>query len=882
MRKHFSLRVVFLAGVSALAVFATSSAWAGSSQSSWIADNLNIKQQAQTKSAPSSLAGNIDCAMQGVSLCAVSTVYGMGASNGTVRLNSGADFYPVRSYLENRPRFLPIPNSNEFITYTTEPVTGFYLYFNYNFNASVNFANDYLGKHYQVVAPPDGKLVDKTNHRLAADSGSMSFSENGEWMIVSDPNVAVLRVNLRTFEVLPFASGFDYSIGLDPSLKTAVTNDGRYAAVYSKNFSRFELYDLDSCAAVPSAITGPVNCDHRNLQTFMNQQVAGYNLTSYVRFLNDDTLSLYASSAINGSNVTHRYLISPSEIADQLDYLALGDSYISGEGAFDYFPGTDEPNNTCHLSALSYPFLIGRDLNYNSYHSVACSGAVANDIVDVSPDYKGQVDDVIRSKRSDEEIGKIYASFKPGYVNQVDFVNQYQPKAITVSISGNDVGMISKLKSCIAPGTCFQTYEERESVVQDINNTFPKLVDTYQKLKAAGPPDMRIYVIGYPQIAKPGGDCALNVHLNNDEVIFTTQAIDYLDSVIKAAAAKAGVYYADTEDALYGHRFCEAGPGSVAMNGVTAGNDIPGRLNGPLGNESYHPNPFGYELMENKILQVTHNLTDPMPAADPNSDIPSPDVSGILDAPKSGETVKQTEYDPTITDDTAYQQIPILISVNGADHSLAPSTTLQAEIHSTPYSLGQFITDENGNLSVQMTLPSSVPAGYHTLHFFGTDLTGQAIDIYKDIYVAESSSDFDSDGVPNSQQTCIGVEPSGVDYDQDGIDDSCDPNISLPPAPQSAPAASSVSDAPTPLPVVLPIVASSAAVPVGAAAASQSDDGDTNRTSPSAPAAKPKVLSASTTKKPAAVSDTSYHWPLGWILAWLGITLAAGLALSLV
>ena len=364
----------------------------------------------------------------------------------------------------------------------------------------------------------------------------------------------------------------------------------------------------------------------------------------------------------------------------------------------------------------------------------------------------------------------------------MDFVSHYQPKAVTVSISGNDVGMIAKLKGCINPGTCFPTYEDRLAVVQDINRVFPNLVDTYTKIKNAGPPDMRIYAIAYPQIAKPGGDCALNVHLDSDEVTFTSEAIDYLDSMIKSAAIKAGVFYADTETAFYGHRLCEASPGSVAMNGITAGNDIPKRLEGPIGSETFHPNTFGYQLMENKILEMTQNMTKPMPSPDSSAGLPSPDSSGILNAPTSGQTVNTSEYDPGISNDLAYRQVPIDFSISGAEHSLGAGINLNAELHSTPVSLGSFETSSTGDLTSQIAIPSTIPAGYHSLHFYGTDINGQAIDIYKDIYVAATADDLDGDGVTDSTQKCVGVEPAGQDYDQDGIDDSCDGDISVPPA----------------------------------------------------------------------------------------------------
>ncbi len=55
--------------------------------------------------------------------------------------------------------------------------------------------------------------------------------------------------------------------------------------------------------------------------------------------------------------------------------------------------------------------------------------------------------------------------------------------------------------------------------MREINAQFYRLTGMYNQIKAAADPRTRIYVIGYPQIAVPDGTCALNVHLNNDEII---------------------------------------------------------------------------------------------------------------------------------------------------------------------------------------------------------------------------------------------------------------------------------------------------------------------------------------------------------------------------
>lgn len=792
MHKHFIRLLVVAGAVFTVSVFVLSAVHAQNALS-WINSALTVQKQADTLTLPTSLNGNIDCAMEDAVNCGVPTTYGAATQSGTARLKGTSAYHPVLSYVDGRQHYLPIPNSGTAITYTTEPPYGFYLYFNYNFMASIVKTN-LVGSSetgYKINLPPDGKLTDKNNNRLAGDYASISFSQNGQWMIVSEPNVAMLRVNLSTFEVLPFAPGFNYTIGLDPAVKTAITNDGRYAVVASKEFGRFSMYDLNTCEVPPLTINGPVACQSRDLNAFMQQQVNGYSFVSNVRFMANDTIAAYATYIARTSFRTARFIISAGNITNQLDYLALGDSYISGEGAFDYQGGTDTGSNgsTCHLSYLAYPYLLGKDLGYNSYHSVACSGAVTADLADITiPSIikKSQARDRQDATYNDE----IYSNFLPGYRAQLNFVSRYQPKVITMSIGGNDTGFSEIIKSCALPwnlDTCYSTYEDRLELVRQINSiVYPRLLQTYQQVKAAGPPDTRIYVVGYPQIVKPGGDCALNVHLNSAELVFAQQLTSYLNSVVQAAASRTGVFYVDTQDALSGHQLCEAKNGSVAINGLTSGNDAPLPGIGPFGNESFHPTELGYQLLENKILQTTHNLTVSMPAPNLSAQPPSEDGQEILYAPHSGRAVNVTQYDPDISDNVLFMNSINSLSINGDDHALTPGTVLQGEIHSAPIPIGSFTTDVSGNIAALFNIPASLTAGLHTIHFYGTDVSGQPIDIYKNVYVAASLSDWDGDGIADNTQSCIGMPASGQDYDNDGIDDACDGTIGTAPVVLSA------------------------------------------------------------------------------------------------
>ncbi|HET7528933.1 MAG TPA: hypothetical protein VFJ84_01740, partial [Candidatus Saccharimonadales bacterium] len=118
--------------------------------------------------------------------------------------------------------------------------------------------------------------------------------------------------------------------------------------------------------------------------------------------------------------------------------------------------------------------------------------------------------------------------------------------------------------------------------------------------------------------------------------------------------------------------------------------------------------------------------------------------------------------------------------IDGGRHSLPPNTTLSAELHSDPIELGSFTLDPTGNFSSPVLIPFDTPTGYHTIHFYGTDITGQKIDIFKTIFVGGTADDIDGNEAPDRTQGCIFVIPSGQDYDQDGVDDACDGTIDLP------------------------------------------------------------------------------------------------------
>jgi streptogramin lyase len=106
-------------------------------------------------------------------------------------------------------------------------------------------------------------------------------------------------------------------------------------------------------------------------------------------------------------------------------YVALGDSYSSGEGNPPYEPGTDDEGipDLCHRSPAAYGPLLDQALNLGGMTFKACSGAVTNDIFDPSAN-------------------------NPAEPSQLSWLRP-NTKTVTLTIGGNDAGFPWVLEHCV-------------------------------------------------------------------------------------------------------------------------------------------------------------------------------------------------------------------------------------------------------------------------------------------------------------------------------------------------------------------------------------------------------------------------------------------------
>ncbi len=734
--------------------------------------------------------------------CVVNALYG--SSTGSYLRMPGSELYGYLARDSNgntsRPMMVtPVPGSSSALQVTafgSSPGMSRYALirdFGSTLERKVRTDRSYFfykkpGTELSAITGKDGSVPYLRAH-------TVGFSNNGTWMVVdAGTSSEVMKVNLETLESMPVSPGHQYGNGSSPDPYLAISNDGRYVAVGEKSNTKGEIkvVDTHSCNTQLSWDDIIGSCKSRIHKLTIP---SGVKRISALRFVNNYTLKFLASY----EDGEQHYLLSPSgKQTNYSGYLALGDSFAAGEGAYSYKSITDTDDNQCHISLLSYPYLLGTQLGTTA-ESIACSGATTYDVNGVAESYTRPQ---AKGKAAEIFTNEIITGLLPGYRTQSQHLTFHKPSISTISIGGNDIGFAKKLKICVEADTCFPTYEDRLEILYEIDRLVPELTRTYTQLLSANP-KTQLYVVGYPSIIKEDGDCGVNVRFNSAEAVFANQLVSYLNKSVEIAAKRAGVFYVDVEDALDGQRLCETMGSNTAVNGLTAGNSdlkVFGRKisEGPLGSESFHPNKLGHLRLANKIKQKTFSFTAPMPSPNPDLSLMQKDNLDILNVPKTNRALNVVNFDLDPNNNVLYKFKPIDV-LRTPTVQFAPNTTVRFVLRSDPVELGTTETNDNGEYAAQLVVPESVPPGYHTLHTYGTSVAGEPMDVQRIVYVAETENDIDGDGILNSDEICLYGEPSGQDEDQDGIDDACDPFIGESPTLSPEEDSSSPNDADDPM-----------------------------------------------------------------------------------
>lgn len=635
------------------------------------------------------------------------------------------------------------------------------------------------------------------DYRVTSIAGYRA-SPNGKYVLVVDRDVGVVKINLDTGEetvvgdyVLP-----PFDIRGAVWIVGTISNDGRY--IYLRNGRMIDTqgcgdslrkYDYKGRNREPLASP----CRHLDLIRMVPysdviSQWRGINYDGFEFTHGNYAITYYLSEPMSGpSPGSERVVIKAPGFEDRphdwtsgwvdpsspMSYLALGDSYSSGEGDLEkkdgvtyYTPVTDEPGG-CHLSTRSYPFLL-RDkwsMSVDEMQSVACSGAlVGRDYMADISSYMGQHSELANLSDDDKSKARSRALevFLPGRVPQLEFVKKYTPRVITLTGGGNDVGFADVLAYCasdvletLAFGYSCEYVEGKalNQVLKDsISSQYEVNKELVEKLKQASP-TTRIYLVGYPSFIAPpgdGGGCAANsVTIDGPERTMINDALIEFNKMQEKVAADTGVEYIDIESALHGGRICE---GSKYVTGVWDKGYR--KVMKDDKQEVFHPNALGHKRIAERIHETIGN--NPYRAVSPSSS--SHDVA---------EPKRNTFMHPLLRNLTFFAGAIAKLSVPAG--TLGASSTGGIDGFSERVDLGEFTAAADGSLGLDITLPDELKPGRHVILLEGTSPSGDPIALYQFVtIVSNDPDDIDGDGIEDDRDNCLFIsswydESSGVD-----------------------------------------------------------------------------------------------------------------------
>lgn len=225
-------------------------------------------------------------------------------------------------------------------------------------------------------------------------------------------------------------------------------------------------------------------------------------------------------------------------------YVALGDSFSSGDGNTPYEP--ENPERGCHRSSSdAYPDFVAKDLNLKessyAFNFVACSGNTTGEV------------------RSTQ-----LSALGP------------QTKLVTISVGGDDIDSLGVVTACVKfsifhPFTS-ESCSSNASVPPEVKNAKHNiqglrgtLETEYREIESRAPNAAgHIYVLGYPYLLPPASKithgCSL---LNEKSTIWLSERQVELDGVVAAAVKATGLKYVDPNAAgkaysFEGHGICQS------------------------------------------------------------------------------------------------------------------------------------------------------------------------------------------------------------------------------------------------------------------------------------------------------------------------------------
>ncbi len=255
------------------------------------------------------------------------------------------------------------------------------------------------------------------------------------------------------------------------------------------------------------------------------------------------------------------------------NYVALGDSYSSGEGVEPFIPGS----GACDRSPRAYSQVVHLPTHLTvKRFFYACSGAETTAFTQPFNGFPAELDHSAIGPSTD---------------------------LVTLSIGGNDAGFAQVLTDCsiMRLSHCTFSSSTRRRVLASIDALPAKLVPAYQAIKARAP-NAAVVVLGYPQLFTASYarflmcKSIIAAGFTRTAQNFVREAGYHLRDAIDTATRRAGVYFIDMIPAFQDHETC--GKDGQWINAIVG-----------HGQGSFHPNARGQQAYADALDSELSILT---------------------------------------------------------------------------------------------------------------------------------------------------------------------------------------------------------------------------------------------------------------------------------
>ena len=373
-----------------------------------------------------------------------------------------------------------------------------------------------------------------------------------------------------------------------------------------------------------------------------------------------DYLRVYQDTGVNGrfdaGQDPFRFVVL--QVVHAVDYVALGDSYSSGEAGEspptgEYLKGDNSADTECRRWDRAYWKVLdgkvfGAGLNVETF---ACTGATAKNIFDANASNTGT--NGPSNAVAENYMGANWEPRQAVSLGSADDENSVD--MVTVTIGGNDMMFADVLEDCFWITCNVGSYEQRlgQRLNVSLKGLENELVAVYRELKAVtgessgANRESTVFVFGYPHLVPSSGEGCRQLtvdplvdssepwytiarfrypvsaplsrllgrtllDINAGERRFLREAADSLNAAIRRASERAGVHFIDVSDAFDGHDPCSKRPWVYGVQGA------PGIFDVGVSGRSFHPTEAGHAAYADVLARyIASRQGSPLDPLDP-------------------------------------------------------------------------------------------------------------------------------------------------------------------------------------------------------------------------------------------------------------------------